>query len=212
MQQTSSISNEDIAAISTSHGFSGEAVIHMLDAMIRGGGTMAQFDHPEFGGRGQWMRGGMTMVAEMGDHHMKDRVNALCSALSGATSHHRGVSGGDHTQHQMDNHEVAPHAGTRSGASSKSSDWWPANLSSPDSTGAQNDTRYAYFSAAHRIAIQAGGKITVYDTLDHRIGGFSQQQSGAGSMSFSSNAGVIDVRQLPVVAVDGVAPGRRDEP
>ena len=34
----------------------------MLQAVMDGNGTMAQFDHPEFGGAGQWMQGGMTMV------------------------------------------------------------------------------------------------------------------------------------------------------
>ena len=216
MQQTPSIAYEKLAAISTSTGFSGEAVTQMFEAMTRGNGTMAQFDHPEFGGHGQWMKGGMTMVAVMGDEQMKDRINALCAALSSAMSHSpagsKGDSKGDQVQHQMQtDHEAAPHADAPTGTASKSVNWWPASLSSPYSTGAQNETRYAYFSAQHRLAIQTGGKVTVYDTLDHEIGGFSQQQSRTGSMSFSSNKGAIDVRQLPVVSVDGVAPGEHEK-
>ncbi len=79
-------------------------------------------------------------------------------------------------------------------------DWWPAALGAPDSTGAQNDARYAYFAKARRLAIAIGGKLTVYDTLDHRIGGFSQQQSVGGTMSFASQHGAIDVSTLPVVS------------
>jgi hypothetical protein len=38
-----------------------DAVRAMLEAVRLGNGTMAQFSHPEFGGRGQWIAGGMTM-------------------------------------------------------------------------------------------------------------------------------------------------------
>ena len=46
-------------------GFSREAVMSMLESVANGNGTMAQFNHPEFGGYGQWMGGGMTMVSDM---------------------------------------------------------------------------------------------------------------------------------------------------
>jgi hypothetical protein len=42
--------------------------------------------------------------------------------------------------------------------------------------------------------------VTVYDTQDHRISGFSQQQPGSGSFSFSSQLGPVDVSRLPVVS------------
>ena len=57
-----------------------------------------------------------------------------------------------------------------------------------------------------RIAIEVNGRVTVYDTLDHQIGGFSQQQSYGGTLSFNSQYGLIDVASLPVISVDGVAP------
>ncbi len=47
------------------HGVSEDAAAHMLMAIQNGNGTMAQFNHPEFGGSGQWMRGGMTMVSDL---------------------------------------------------------------------------------------------------------------------------------------------------
>jgi hypothetical protein len=85
-----------------------------------------------------------------------------------------------------------------------SADWWGSTLRWPNSTGAQNGVRYAYFAQAHRLAIELNGKVTIYDTLDHQIGGFSQQQSYGGSISFNSQYGLIDVTSLPVVSVDGV--------
>jgi hypothetical protein len=69
--------------------------------------------------------------------------------------------------------------------------WWPAALGVPSSVGAQNDVRYAYFPAARRLAVDLKGKVTVYDTQDHQIGGFSQQQSELGSLSFASQFGPV---------------------
>ena len=53
--------------------------------------------------------------------------------------------------------------------------WWPRDLGSPSATGNQNNVRYAYFANAHRLAVETNGQVWVYDTLDHQIGGFSQQ-------------------------------------
>ena len=84
-------------------------------------------------------------------------------------------------------------------------DWWGPSLRYPDSTGAQNGARYAYFSQARRLAVEVGGTVTVYDTLDHQIGGFSQQQSVDGTMSCSSQYGTVSLASLPVVLVNGQA-------
>jgi hypothetical protein len=82
--------------------------------------------------------------------------------------------------------------------------WWPADLDRPTSTGTQNDVRYAYFAQPRRLAIEVNGKVTLYDTLDHQISGFSQQQSSGGSLTFSSQHGLVDVASLPILSVDGV--------
>ncbi|BFG81179.1 hypothetical protein PTKU46_92130 [Paraburkholderia terrae] len=42
-----------IEEVAQRHGFSTDAVMSMLESVIRGNGSMAQFDHPEFGGSGQ---------------------------------------------------------------------------------------------------------------------------------------------------------------
>jgi len=63
-------------------GVSVDAVMKLLQALVNSNGTMAQFDHPELGGAGQWMPGGMTMVGDMFNHGLKAKVDGLCSELS----------------------------------------------------------------------------------------------------------------------------------
>lgn len=165
--------------LSNRYGLSYEAVLHMLIAVNNGGGTMAQFNSPELGGGGQWMRGGMTMVGDMFNGGLKNTVNNLCSELSDALA----------------NTEVFPviPAGTPG-----SNQWWPGDLGSPSSSGGQNNTRYAVFQ--NRLAIETNGEVTVYDTLDHNIGGVSQQQGNDMSLTFSSQYGTVSVNQLPVIS------------
>ena len=54
--------------------------------------------------------------------------------------------------------------------------WWPDDLGQPDTSGAQNDLRYAYFASRHRLAVSRGGKATVYDTGEYEVRGVQQQQ------------------------------------
>src|SRR5512134_3484534 len=132
------------------YGVSSGAVMAMLQSVIAGGGTMAQFDHPEFGGMGQWTRGGMTMVGAMFNHALKAKVDGLCSELAGLLSSEPFFTrrGSQQFQSQHQDHgsqrspgEVSlfvPSAGRPWG------DVWPANLGAPTTTGAQNDIRYAF--------------------------------------------------------------------
>jgi hypothetical protein len=53
------------------------------------------------------------------------------------------------------------------------------------------------------LAVKTGNQIWVYDTLDHRIGGFSQQQGIGGSITFGSQYGTVNLASLPVVSRDG---------
>jgi hypothetical protein len=79
--------------------------------------------------------------------------------------------------------------------------WWPADLGEPSATGSQNDLRYAYFSNARRLAVQKGGKTTLYDTADHRIGGVSQhQQNNDGGATFTSQHGEVALQDLKIVS------------
>jgi len=93
---------------------------------------------------------------------------------------------------------VAP-PGTRN-----SNQWWPGDLGSPFSSGAQNNIRYAVFP--QRLAVELNGEVTVYDTLNHSIGGVSQQQGGDTSLTFSSQYGTVAVSSLPIISGAGLRP------
>src|SRR6476469_10922789 len=71
-----------VAELAQRYRVSDGAVRTLLDAVIRGGGAMAQFSHPELGGNGQWMRGGMTMVGDMFNPGLQATVSGICSELS----------------------------------------------------------------------------------------------------------------------------------
>jgi hypothetical protein len=64
------------------YGVSTDAVMTLLQALVNSNGTMAQFNHWELGGGGQWMLGGMTMVGDMFNHSLKSKIDGLCSELS----------------------------------------------------------------------------------------------------------------------------------
>ncbi|MEB0011374.1 SHOCT domain-containing protein [Glaciimonas sp. Gout2] len=227
MQQLSPNGRLAIEEIARRHGFSFDAVLSMLESVINGNGGMAQFNHPEFSGSGQWMQGGMTMVSDMFNNYLKNRVDSLCSELARLVanqpdllrtgsfqSQSQGGSrqGGQqqnnyaNTQYQDASFTQMDHSASLfvPPALGKSADWWPADLRWPNSTGAQNDVRYAYFAQARRLVIELNGRVTVYDTLDHQIGGFSQQQSYGGSICFNSQYGLIDVARLPIISIDGI--------
>jgi hypothetical protein len=164
------------------YGVSVDAVKTLLFAVSAGGGTMAQFHHPELGGGGQWMRGGMTMVGDMFNSGLQATVSGLCAELSSLLANGQPIAAVEHSS-----------GGFRASGNA----WWPAELGVPSSSGAQNDSRYAYFPQLRRLAVERGGQMTVYDTLDHRIGGVQQQQGGtAGSLSFSSQFGTFTVDSL----------------
>ncbi|MCY0094825.1 SHOCT domain-containing protein [Hoeflea ulvae] len=196
-----------LAGIASRHGVSPEAVEHLLMALIAGQGSQAQFNHPDLGGMGQWSQGGMTMVGDMFNTALKARVDALCNEVAQVMREAAPVqlpsSASSQTQSQ---------GSDRVGVSLfvsgfPAGHWWPEELGQAASTGAQNQMRYAWFPDAARLAIDAGdGKVRVYDTGDHRIAGFSQQQSGDQSLSFTSQHGLVSLSELRQVNA-----GRRDE-
>lgn len=185
MQKLTAVGNNIVSDMAARYGLSQDAVIHMLVAVNNGGCTMAQFNCPELGGSGQWMRGGMTMVGDMFNYGLKATVDNLCNELANALANN-----------QM--FPVIP-AGTPG-----SSQWWPGDLGSPFSSGSQNNIRYAVFP--NRLAIELNGQVSVYDTLNNNIGGVSQQQGGDTSLTFSSQYGTIAVSSLPLVSGPGLAP------
>jgi hypothetical protein len=219
VQQLSPAGQQVTAGIAQRQGFSIDAVRHMLDAVLHGNGSMAQFSHGEFSGSGQWMHGGMTMVSDMFNNGLKGRVDSLCSELSNLICNQPGLMPAGSFQSQIQGAPMAAVAwgGERGSAGSGPSnsdnlfvppppDWWGSSLRYPNSTGAQNGARYAYFAQARRLAAEVDGTVTIYDTLDHQIGDFSQQQSGDGTMSCNSHFGTVLLASLPVVSVNGQRP------
>lgn len=217
MRQLTPAGQQAIDEIARRHGFGTEAVLAMLEAVVNGNGHMAQFYHPEFGGGGQWMSGGMTMVSDMFNSHLKGRVEGLCRELSQLIGSQPDLLQRGSFQSQSQGGGFAPSTGVASSSAEGNGDgslfvsaaaqpdWWGPGLRWPDSTGGQNNMRYACFSQARRLAIDVGGEVTIYDTLDHRISGVSQQQGGGHSLRLGSQHGDVDVSQLPVVSVNGVA-------
>ena len=187
MHPLSPTDRQAIDELARRHGFGVDATLTMLDAVIGGNGTMAQFNHPEFAGPGQWMRGGMTMVSDMFNDRLKGRVDALCQALADFVAHRTPTSPA---------REGGLTSRRRDAGSLRDGD-----LGRPDSSGSQNGMRYAFFPDQHRLAIDQNGKVTQYDTGDHRISGVSQSQggSGDGSPSFTSQNGNVDLSSLKQV-------------
>jgi len=176
-----------VADVAARHAVSADTVRALLGALAAGGGSQAQFNIAELGGMGQWSRGGMLMIGDMFNNALKARVDALCIELSGLV----GAAVAPRAQVQSQGGGAATSLFVAGG-----SDWWPQGLGSPASVGAQNDMRYAFFPQARRLAIAVGGQVSIYDTGDHRITGFSQQQSGDRSLILTSQHGLVRVADL----------------
>jgi hypothetical protein len=177
MVETNQAIGAEIAQIARRHGISQGAAEALYDAIRRGGGGQAQFSHPDLGGMGQWSGGGMTQIGDMFNNGLKAQVAAACQDLAElAAGAARGPQdGGGHA------------------------DWWPEELGSPASSGAQNDMRYACFPDRRRLAIRRGGQVTVYDTGHYRLTGFSQQQSTTQDLVFSGPDGTVRTDSFRIV-------------
>ena len=175
-----------LSAVAGRHGVGLDAVRHLMRALERGHGTMAQFDHPDLGGMGQWFSGGMTMVGRMFDDGLRTRVDALCAELAASLP-----AGGFS--------EAEPERGN--GA------WWPAGLGRASSTGSQDGMRYAYFPEARRLAIESGTGVALYDTGEHAISGVSQSN---GALSFTGSQGAVALDRLRRIEAEAAAPRQAD--
>jgi len=174
-----------VSDLSQRYGISQDAVLHMLHAVNNGGGTMAQFNHSELGGGGQWMQGGMIMVGDMFNNNLQALVGNLCNELSNLLA----------------NQQVLQPLPT-----GYQQTWYPQELGMPSSSGSQNTMRYAYFADSCRLVIEQNGNISVYNTLNHQISGVSQQQSDTQNLSFTSQYGYVNLFDLPLISVNGQPP------
>jgi hypothetical protein len=170
------------------HSVSPAAVHVVLAALQSGGGRMAQFSHPDFGGMSQWSPG-MSMVGDMFNTQLKAKLDALCSDI--AAHLHSSAAGSARSE--------ADKVSYRSMA--ETPDWWPPALGRPGAVGAQNDLRYAIFPETCRLAIDDRGAVSVYDTGNHRIFGVAQAQSSDRTLSFTSQDGLVRIADLAMVAV-----------
>ena len=231
MQKLTDQGSQKINDLAQRYGVSTDAVTALLQALINGNGTMAQFNHHELGGSGQWSQGGMTMVGDMFNNVLKAKVDGLCTELSRLLAQQpfappplgsQSQSQGGRQQQQQGGSGSPGMVGGSPAASlfvpaaqGSSGNWWPADLGFPSGSGSQNNIRYAYFANARRLAVEINGHVTVYDTLDHQIGGVSQQQGSGGSLTFTSQYGTIPVASLSIVSIDGVvqnAPAQTETP
>lgn len=198
--------------IAERHGVSADAVTTLLFALVAGQGSQAQFDHPELGGMGQWSRGGMVMVGDMFNNALKARVDALCQDLAGLLASAGTFASPRQSQSQSQGQSQGAGVSLFVPGPSGSGNWWPDELGTPGSVGSQNDLRYAFFPSTRRLAIEQGGRVTVYDTGDHQLTGFSQQQSGSQSLSFTSQHGLVRVADLPTVSAEAPPSGQSPAP
>lgn len=251
-----------IRTLAQQHGISEGAVEALWLAVQAGNGTAAQFSHPELGGMGQWMAGGMVMVGDFNKTHLQSTVMQICTAIAAHLQGQRVAAqskaanalspqtqsqtqsqsaGGAQpsmqprqtrtdTRRQPTGQESAaqeetgksrgllstigkklfggsssPKEGATRGSAARaaSSDswanWWPDEFGAPNSSGSQNNMHYAYFAGARRLALRLGNRVTIYDTGTHQIGGVSQQQGGAQTVTFRSQKGEVAVNQLKKV-------------
>ncbi|TLV00703.1 SHOCT domain-containing protein [Dyadobacter luticola] len=185
---------QQVADIAAKYNLKTESVEALLKAVINGNGSMAQFNIPELGGSGQWMRGGMTMVGDMFNNSLKTTVENLANELSALVT----------TRVLFEdikddfNHETSSYASSGGGGVGNHS--WPSVFGSPTSSGSQNNFRYAYFGPVRRLVIEENGKRTIYDTKHHNITGISQQQGSGNSYQFTSKDGPVDISSLSVIS------------
>src|SRR3977135_2785877 len=102
-----------ISRVAVRHSVSADAVRTVLRALRSGGGTMAQFSHPDFGGMSPWSPG-MTMVVDSFKNVLKSKLGAVCTELAAYVAQTRSTDRG----RSRDDPEVSYRAGRQG------SDWW----------------------------------------------------------------------------------------
>jgi hypothetical protein len=204
MPQLSADEQRMIEEMAERHRVSSDAVLTLLVALRAGRGRQAQFSHPELGGMGQWSLGGMIMIGDMFNSGLKARVGSLCGELSEWLSRNQdGSTRSTQLQSQSQDRYGAGPFSAESGSA-----WWPPDLGTPASAGAQNDLHYAYFPGSRCLAINHQGQITLYDTGEHQISGVSQQQGTGQSVTFTSQLGVLPLSDLPLLRAEATRQNR----
>ena len=143
----------------------------------------------------------MLMLSDRFDSGLRRRVEQLCEALAAWVVRDADVAAGDSHQResQTSNDVTRVQDSPDLAYATRRETWSPASLGSPASSGVQNDARDAWFADSHRLAIDLGHGVAIYDTGDHVIGGVSQQQGARGTVTFVGQHGTVDVERLPRV-------------
>ena len=92
--------------------------------------------------------------------------------------------------------------------------WWPKELGSPASDRRAERHALRLFPGGAPARDPARRPMRVYDTGDHQISGFSQQQGGDQSLTFTSQYGLVRVADLPLATAEAAGstpPARRPD-
>jgi hypothetical protein len=186
--------------VSRRNSLSEEAVSVLLKALESSGYTMAQFDHPELGGMGQWS-GGMTMIGDFSNSEVKGRVDRACRELAEGLKNSSSAEGeknesGSASSDIFDSTVSGSAKVSGNRPESKHRNWWPEDFGAIASSGSQNGCDYAYSRGTNRLAIRQGSQVTIYHTGNHEIYGVAQQQGNSSSVEFQSQLGTITAREL----------------
>ncbi len=194
-------SNDRLKALAEQYGFGIGAIRHLCEAVREGGGDMAVFDHPEFLGPGQWMRGGLIMITDPADRILRNRIDAACNALSRLLRESASDGCGSHRRIRADARAWDTTGNLRA-------DWWPNGLGEPTAAGETDRLAYAYFDEPRQLAVRRGGDIAWYDTGEHRITGVACDPDGSNDalMMTSPHA------EVPVAALERVPSDSGDQP
>lgn len=191
---------QKVNALAARYSLKPETVESLLDAIIRGNGTMAQFSLAELGGQGQWMKGGMTMIGDMFNNSLRNTVDELSNELAELASTMVLFEDRSNAGYVNLGAGHTPIEETEDSYPIQRQSSWPAIFGSPTSSGSQNNFRYAYFASVHRLVIEENGKRKIYDTKHNHITGVSQQQGLTNSYRFTSQDGTVDLSSLQMVS------------
>jgi hypothetical protein len=172
-----------IARVSIRHAVSADAVRTIMQALRRRHYGAIQ---PSGVRRDVPMVTGMSMVGDMFNNSLKSKLDAVCTELAAYVAHTPSTD----QDRSHEGGEVSYHSSRRR------SDWWPTNLGTASAVGAQNDLQYAIFPGTRRLAIKAGEHIEICDTANHRIFGVAQAQSVDQTLTFTSQDGLVRVKDL----------------
>ena len=172
----------DVAAVAQRHG-SARAPVASFTSARSGGGRQAQFSHPELGGMGQWS-GGMTQIGDMFNDALKAKVSAFCQEMS---AHAPGARAAQNVYEGGRRRRPGRCAARTAGG--------PRARPTHVVRGAeQHELRLLPGQAPARLS--RDGRVTVYDTGEHRLTGFSQQQPGTGDFAFAGQSGPVALHEL----------------